>query len=65
MHVYSTVLSAVRPHEYSVEYGPAPEKIASLFEEPVLHHDGVFRLSDRPGLGLTLNTEVFEGMLPD
>ena len=26
MHAYSTVLSAVRPHEYSVEYGPAPER---------------------------------------
>ena len=51
MHAYSTVLSAVRPHEYSVEYGPAPERIAALFEEPVLHDHGVFRLSDRPGLG--------------
>ena len=64
MHAYATVLSAVRPHEYSVEYGPAPEAIASLFEEPVLHDHGVFRLSDRPGLGLTLNDEVFEGLLP-
>ena len=64
MHAYSTVLSAVRPHEYSVEYGPAPEAIASLFEEPVLHDHGVFRLSDRPGLGLTLNETVFEGLLP-
>ena len=64
MQAYSTVLSAVRPHEYSVEYGPAPERIAELFEEPVLHDHGVFRLSDRPGLGLTLREDVFEGLLP-
>ena len=65
MQAYSTVLSAVRPHEYSVEYGPAPERIAGMFEEPVLHDHGLFRLSDRPGLGLTLNAEVFEGLLPN
>ena len=64
MQAYSTVLSAVRPHEYSVEYGPAPERVAELFEEPVLHDHGVFRLSDRPGLGLTLRDDVFEGLLP-
>ena len=49
LHAYSTVLSGVRPHEYSVEYGPAPERIAELFVEPVLHEHGVFHLSDRPG----------------
>jgi hypothetical protein len=42
-----------------VEYGPAPDTIAALFEEPVLHDRGVFRLSDRPGLGLTLKDGVF------
>jgi L-alanine-DL-glutamate epimerase-like enolase superfamily enzyme len=64
MHAYATVPSAVRPHEYSVEYGPPPERIAELFEEPVLPEAGVFRLSDRPGLGLTLNASVFDGLLP-
>ena len=64
MHAYSTVPSAVRPHEYSVEYGPPPERIAELFDEPVLPEGGVFRLSDRRGLGLTLNAGVFEGLLP-
>jgi L-alanine-DL-glutamate epimerase-like enolase superfamily enzyme len=64
MHAYATVPSAVRPHEYSVEYGPPPERIAELFEEAVLPEGGVFRLSDLPGLGLTLNAAVFEGLLP-
>ena len=36
MHAYATVRSAVQPHEYSVEYGPAPKQIAELFLEPVL-----------------------------
>jgi L-alanine-DL-glutamate epimerase-like enolase superfamily enzyme len=61
MHAYATVLAAVRPHEYSVEYGPGPDKIAALFEEPVLHDRGVFRLSERPGLGVTLRDDV-EGL---
>jgi D-arabinonate dehydratase/D-galactarolactone cycloisomerase len=64
LHAYATVPSAVRPHEYSVEYGPPPERIAELFEEPVLPADGVIRLSDRPGLGLTLEESVFERLLP-
>ena len=64
LHAYATVPSAVRPHEYSVEYGPPPERIADLFEEPVLPADGVIRLSERPGLGLTLNASVFERLLP-
>jgi hypothetical protein len=40
------------------------ERIAELFLEPILHDKGLFRLSDRPGLGLTLNEAVFEGLLP-
>ena len=59
MHAYATVRSAVQPHEYSVEYGPPPERLAELFEEPVLPEGGRFRLSDRPGLGLTLDDAVF------
>ncbi|MEP6637781.1 MAG: mandelate racemase/muconate lactonizing enzyme family protein [Chloroflexota bacterium] len=64
MHAYATVPSGVRPHEYSVEYGPSPERIAELFQESILPVDGVFRLSDRPGLGLTLDAAVFDGSLP-
>ena len=65
MHAYATVRSAVQPHEYSVEYGPAPERIAELFLEPVLPEGGRFVLSDRPGLGLTLDEAVFEGLRRD
>ena len=43
-----------------LEFGMA---MGDLFEEPVLHDHGVFRLSDRPGLGLTLKEDVFESLL--
>jgi L-alanine-DL-glutamate epimerase-like enolase superfamily enzyme len=58
LHVYSTIVSAVAPHEYSTEYGPAPERIAELFEEPIEPNGGRIRLSDRPGLGLVLDEAV-------
>ena len=60
MHAYSTLAAGVQPHEYSVEYGPSPERIAELFVEPVLPEAGMYRLSDRPGLGLTLDERVFD-----
>ena len=63
MHAYSTLPAAVQPHEYSVEYGPPPERIAELFVEPVLATEGSYRLSDRPGLGLTLDERVVERLL--
>ncbi len=64
LHAYATVRSAVAPHEYSEEYGPAPQQIADLFVEPVLPEAGRFVLSDLPGLGLSLNEPVFESLLP-
>jgi L-alanine-DL-glutamate epimerase-like enolase superfamily enzyme len=60
LHAYATVRGGVQPHEYSTEYGPAPERIAELFEEPVLPQGGRMQLSDRPGLGLTLRERVVE-----
>jgi L-alanine-DL-glutamate epimerase-like enolase superfamily enzyme len=63
MHAYATMPAAVQPHEYSVEYGPPPERIAELFVEPVLAEAGSYRLSDRPGLGLTLDERVVERLL--
>jgi L-alanine-DL-glutamate epimerase-like enolase superfamily enzyme len=60
MHAYATVASATEPHEYSVEYGPGPDRISELFDEPVLPERGVFELSNRPGLGLTLNDRVVD-----
>ena len=63
MHAYATLPTAVQPHEFSVEYGPPPERIAELFVEPVLPKNGSYRLSDRPGLGLTLDERVFDQLL--
>ncbi len=60
LHAYATVSSAVQPHEYSIEFGPPPERIAELFLEPALPEGGTFRLSDRPGLGLTLDEKVVD-----
>jgi L-alanine-DL-glutamate epimerase-like enolase superfamily enzyme len=58
LHAYSTVASATQPHEYSVEYGPPPERIAELFEEPIEPSGGRIQLTDRPGLGLVLDESV-------
>lgn len=38
-----------------MEYGPAPERIAELFEEPIEPVAGKISLTDRPGLGLVLD----------
>lgn len=58
LHAYSTIPSGTRPHEYSVEYGPAPERMAELFEEPIEPVAGKISLTDRPGLGLVLDQAV-------
>lgn len=60
LHAYATVRGAVQPHEYSTEYGPLQEQLAELFEEPILPERGRIRLSDRPGLGLTVRESVVE-----
>jgi D-arabinonate dehydratase/D-galactarolactone cycloisomerase len=55
LHLYSTLLNGVRPHEFTTE-GTAPiEEAAALLEDPILPVNGEIRLPDRPGLGLTLN----------
>ena len=58
LHAYSTIPSATRPHEYSVEYGAPQERIAELFEEPIEAIRGRISLTDRPGLGLILDQAV-------
>jgi L-alanine-DL-glutamate epimerase-like enolase superfamily enzyme len=60
LHAYATVPGGTRPHEYSIEYGPPPEQIAALFEDPIVPSDGRIALSDRPGLGLTLDERVID-----
>ena len=60
LHVYATLQNGVRPHEFSTE-GTAPiEQIAALFDEPLLPRNGRIELSDRPGLGLSLNERELE-----
>ncbi len=55
LHLYSTLLNGVRPHEFTTE-GTAPvEQAAALFEEPIVPVNGQVTLPDRPGLGLTIN----------
>lgn len=58
LHAYATIPSAFAPHEYSVEYGPPPQRIAELFEEPIEPAGGRIQLPDRPGLGLVLDERV-------
>ena len=65
LHVYSTVRGGVQPHEYSIEYGPPPERLGELFEESIVPEDGRMRLSDRPGLGLTLRESVVQRLRVD
>jgi D-arabinonate dehydratase/D-galactarolactone cycloisomerase len=64
LHAYSTIANAVRPHEYSTEFSGDPRAVQDMFNEPLLpDRNGVMHLSDKPGLGLTLNEPVFKKML--
>jgi L-alanine-DL-glutamate epimerase-like enolase superfamily enzyme len=65
LHVYATLASGFAPHEYSEEYGPPPDQIANLFEEPVRHDGGRIQLPERPGLGLVLDEAVVERLRKD
>ena len=65
LHAYATVASAIEPHEYSTEYGPPRDQIASLFVEPIEPVAGRMRLPDRPGLGLVLNEAVVDRLRLD
>jgi D-galactarolactone cycloisomerase len=65
LHVFATLAGGFAPHEYSEEYGPPPEQIAELFEEPIRQEAGRIRLPDRPGLGLVLDDRVVERLRTD
>jgi L-alanine-DL-glutamate epimerase-like enolase superfamily enzyme len=60
LHAYATVPSGVRPHEYSVEYGPSPDQLAELLGEAVLPREGRIGLPAGPGLGLELSQRALE-----
>ena len=64
LHVYATVTNGVWPHEYSPEdYDWDVQPVQDLFEERVVPVDGKITLSDKPGLGLTLNEEALQRAL--
>jgi L-alanine-DL-glutamate epimerase-like enolase superfamily enzyme len=56
LHLYSTYVNAVRPHEYQVWQ---PESL-ELYREPIVPTDGAVSLPDRPGLGLELDEAALE-----
>ena len=58
LHAYSTITNATRPHEFSEEFTGPIEQVAQLFENPIVPEGGTLTLSDRPGLGVTLNQEI-------
>ncbi|MCC6179753.1 MAG: mandelate racemase/muconate lactonizing enzyme family protein [Chloroflexi bacterium] len=56
LHLYSTFVNAVRPHEYQV-WDP---EILDLYREPILPRNGMVTLPDRPGLGLEIDERALE-----
>jgi len=59
LHLYSTYVNAVRPHEYQV-WNPAT---LDLYREPLRPRDGTITIPDRPGLGLEIDERALERML--
>jgi len=55
LHVYSTVETATRPHEFSAEFSGPLDDVAELYGEHVLPKNGILELTERPGLGIELN----------
>ncbi|MFH1604548.1 MAG: mandelate racemase/muconate lactonizing enzyme family protein [Pseudomonadota bacterium] len=56
LHLYSTYVNAVRPHEYQVWH---PEAL-SLYREPIIPKNGVVTLPGKPGLGLEIDEAAVE-----
>jgi D-arabinonate dehydratase/D-galactarolactone cycloisomerase len=63
LHAYSTVTNAIRPHEFSIEFGGTAESSAELWKEPVLPKDGAITIPNSPGLGLELNEKALAKFL--
>jgi D-arabinonate dehydratase/D-galactarolactone cycloisomerase len=64
LHAYSTMTNGRLPHEYSPElYDFDVEPVQDMFEEPVVPVDGKITLSDKPGLGLTLNERTLNKLI--
>jgi L-alanine-DL-glutamate epimerase-like enolase superfamily enzyme len=58
LHLYSTYVNAVRPHEYQV-WHPAT---LDLYREPLRPKDGAMTLPDKPGLGLEIDEQALARM---
>jgi len=63
LHLYSTLLNGVRPHEFTTEGTVDLDEASAIFEEPILPVDGWITLPERPGLGLTLNERALEAAI--
>ncbi len=63
IHLYATLLTGVRPHEYTTEGAVALEESEQIYEEPILPVDGAITLPDRPGLGLVLKEGALEAAI--
>tara|TARA_E500000331_G_scaffold43591_2_gene36149 strand:- start:1020 stop:2099 length:1080 start_codon:yes stop_codon:yes gene_type:complete len=55
LHVYSTIDTATRPHEFSTEFSRALDEIGELYGESVIPSSGTMYLNDKPGYGIDLN----------
>jgi L-alanine-DL-glutamate epimerase-like enolase superfamily enzyme len=58
LHVYSTLTTATRPHEFSTEFSGPLDQVAALYGDSVIPVNGKMTLTDRPGLGIELNESV-------
>ena len=58
LHTFSTVQTATRPHEFSLEFSGALDEVGELYGESVLPKDGQMQLSDKPGFGIDLNEKA-------
>mgnify|MGYP001058887807 CR=1 FL=1 len=57
LQLYSTYLTNVRPHEYSIEFSG---EASAMFLEPYKISEGHVHLPEKPGLGLELNHKNLE-----
>jgi L-alanine-DL-glutamate epimerase-like enolase superfamily enzyme len=63
LHVFSTVQTATRPHEFSTEFSSSLDELAELYGDNVIPKDGQMILSDAPGLGIKLNENAVAKMI--
>lgn len=62
LHLYSTLIDAVRPHEYSEEFSGDP---STILARPISRLGGVVTLPEGPGLGIELDEAAVDRMSVD